>query len=57
MFSKIEIFLTKRKIKRYKEEIELLEIYDRYRNKCETCKFFRKKEYWSYGDTILKLNA
>lgn len=49
MLNKIQILLTKKKIKKYKKEIELLEEYDKCCDTCNTCQFFHKKEYWSYG--------
>jgi hypothetical protein len=48
MFNFIEIIMLKKKIKRHKEEIELLNIYDKHKNNCETCKYFKQLHDFSY---------
>lgn len=45
----IDVLIKKRKVKKFKREIELIRTYRRYKDRCETCKYYQHKKYYSYG--------
>lgn len=50
LIKQIKIAITRRKIKRHKKEIELLNYYNEHRDTCTTCEFFEETydydHYW-----------
>ena len=55
MFKKIDIIIKKRKIKKHKKEIKLLEEYKTKKDTCNTCEYYneyRCYDFYAYGDTI-----